>query len=233
MFRDSCTVQLSIVIPTHNEEQGLGATLSRLQSLRRAGHEVIVADGLSHDATRAVASPLVDRVLVAPLGRASQMNAGAAQATGEIFLFLHADTWLPASVPQIIARGFENKGTRWGRFDVRLSGRHPLLRMVELSMNVRSRLTGIATGDQAIFVQRRLFRASGGFPNIPLMEDVAFTRQLCRIEKPLCLRERVITSSRRWEENGIIRTILLMWRLRLAFAFGADPAHLARAYQRG
>ena len=203
-----------------------------LQALRRAGHDIIVADGGSADATREVASPLVDQVLLAPRGRAAQMNAGAAAAGGDVLLFLHADTWLPENAPKAIARALEGNVSRWGRFDVRLSGRHPLLRIVEVLMNMRSRITGIATGDQAIFVEQGLFRASGGFPNIALMEDVAFSRQLCRIERPVCLRERVITSSRRWEDNGIVRTIVLMWRLRLAYALGADPMHLARVYQR-
>ncbi|MEO6696754.1 MAG: TIGR04283 family arsenosugar biosynthesis glycosyltransferase, partial [Gammaproteobacteria bacterium] len=163
-------------------------------------------------------------------GRARQMNLGAATACGEILLFLHADTRLPQNAGAVIHSGLAQTGARWGRFDVRLSGRPPLLRVVEALMNWRSRLTGIATGDQAIFVRRDLFERAGGFPDIPLMEDIALSRILKRFSRPFCVRERVITSSRRWEQHGIVRTIFLMWRLRLAYALGADPEQLVRRY---
>jgi rSAM/selenodomain-associated transferase 2 len=158
------------------------------------------------------------------------MNAGAAAATGDVLLFLHADTRLPAAADRLALEGLARSSRQWGRFDVRISGRHPLLRVVAALMNIRSRLTGIATGDQAIFVRRDLFERVGGFPAIPLMEDVALSRLLKRTGEPLCLAPRAITSGRRWERRGVMRTILLMWRLRLAYSLGAAPARLARLY---
>jgi rSAM/selenodomain-associated transferase 2 len=179
------------------------------------------------------AVPHADRVLSAPRGRAAQMNAGAARARNEILLFLHADTRLPESADALIVEGLKRSRRGWGRFDVAISGRNPLLRVVAWLMNVRSRLTGIATGDQAIFVTRSLFTAAGSYPEIALMEDIALSRQLKRFGPPLCLRHRLIASGRRWEKHGVLRTILLMWRLRFAYWLGADPAKLAVRYDRG
>ena len=220
---------ISIIVPTLNESHGITATLTHLQALRQAGHELIVVDGGSMDDTVTHAAPLADRLVTAPRGRARQMNAGAAAATGDVLLFLHADTILPIDAAAHIT---VDNNHLWGRFDVRLSGTHPLLRIVESMMNLRSRLTGIATGDQALFVERALFLVVGGFPEQPLMEDIALSRKLKRHGRPLCLRIKVTTSSRRWEQNGIWSTILLMWRLRLAYFLGADPARLARLYYR-
>jgi rSAM/selenodomain-associated transferase 2 len=220
---------ISIIMPTLNEAHGITATLTRLQALRQAGHEVIVVDGGSTDDTVAHAAPLADRLVTAPRGRACQMNAGAVAATRDVLLFLHADTMLPLDAAAHIT---SDNSHLWGRFDVRLTGTHPLLRIVESMMNLRSRLTGIATGDQALFVERALFLAVGGFPELPLMEDIALSRTLKRHGRPLCLRAKVTTSSRRWEQNGVCSTILLMWRLRLAYFLGADPARLARLYHR-
>ncbi|MBC8023960.1 MAG: TIGR04283 family arsenosugar biosynthesis glycosyltransferase, partial [Burkholderiales bacterium] len=185
--------------------------------------------GGSRDATRALAVPLADRILESARGRARQMNAGAGSAHGEVLLFLHADTILPASADGAIARAAAS-GARWGRFDVRITGDSRLLAVVAASMNARSRLTGIATGDQAIFVRADELRVAGGFPEIPLMEDVALCKRLKRASRPACLRERVETSGRRWQRHGTLRTILLMWRLRMAYALGADPVRLARRY---
>jgi rSAM/selenodomain-associated transferase 2 len=224
--------RLSIIVPTLNEAAGVAATLARLQPLRITGHEVIVVDGGSSDGTRAAAAPLADRVLAAPRGRASQMNAGAAAALGDVLLFLHADTQLPAGADRLIRDGVGSSGCAWGRFDVRIDGAHPLLRVVAGLMNLRSRLTGIATGDQAIFVRRAAFAAAGGFPPLALMEDVALSAALKRISRPLCLRERVVTSGRRWESRGVVRTILLMWSLRLRYFLGASPERLAQLYDR-
>jgi rSAM/selenodomain-associated transferase 2 len=182
-------------------------------------------DGGSEDATRDIAAPLADRVLLAPRGRAQQMNAGAASATGEALVFLHADTQLPAHAHELIAESL--KRHLWGRFDVRIEGARPSLRVVACAMNLRSRLTGIATGDQAIFVRRDAFP---GFPGIALMEDVAFSKLMKRRSRPACLRAQVLTSGRRWERQGVLRTMLLMWRLRLAFFLGANPDELARRY---
>jgi len=222
--------QLSIIIPVLNEAGCISQSLSALQVLRTAGHEVVVVDGGSEDATVSLSRPLSDQVIRAPRGRSRQMNAGARAASGEIFLFLHADTCLPQNGDRLIIDGLKRHGKHWGRFDVRLSGTHPLLRIVERLMNWRSRLTGIATGDQGIFVKRKLFEAVGGFPDIDLMEDVALSRILKRLGPPLCLRERVLTSSRRWDKNGILRTVFLMWRLRIYYALGSSPKRLAHRY---
>jgi rSAM/selenodomain-associated transferase 2 len=223
-------VRLSIIIPVLDEEAEIAHVLAALAPLRSRGVETIVVDGGSRDRTVALAAPLADRVITAPRGRAVQMNAGAVAATGDVLLFLHADTRLPAEADRLVLDGLARSGRQWGRFDVRISGRHPLLRIVAALMNVRSRLTGIATGDQAMFVRRDLFERVGGFPAIPLMEDVAFSRAAKRVGEPLCLSPRAITSGRRWEQRGVMRTILLMWRLRLAYSLGAAPARLAHLY---
>jgi rSAM/selenodomain-associated transferase 2 len=223
--------RLSVVVPALDEAAGIETTLRRLQPLRARGHEVVVADGGSRDGTIAAAAPLADRVVAAPRGRARQQNAGAAAAAGDVLLFLHADTLAPPDADRLVLDGLRRTGRGWGRFDVRLSGRNPLLRLTGWLIALRSRLSGIATGDQAVFVRRDWFEGAGGFPEIPLMEDVALTSVLRRRGRPLCLRAQVVTSSRRWEERGIVRTILLMWRLRLAYALGADPHRLAERYR--
>lgn len=223
-------MSLSIIIPVLNEETEIADVLAALATMRARGAETIVVDGGSCDRTVALAAPLADRVITAPRGRAMQMNAGAAAASADVLLFLHADTRLPAEADRLVLAGLASSGRQWGRFDVRISGRHPLLRVVAALMNLRSRLTGIATGDQAIFVKRDLFERTGGFPAIPLMEDVALCSQLKTVAEPLCLMPRAVTSGRRWEERGIIRTILLMWRIRLAYSLGTPPARLSRLY---
>lgn len=221
---------LSIVLPVLNEAETIVAALHRLASYRGRGVEVIVADGGSNDGTPDLARPLADRVLVASRGRARQMNAGAAAATGDVLMFLHCDCVLPVDADHLVLDGLVQAGAAWGRFNVRIDGRHPLLRVVAVMMNMRSRLTGIATGDQAIFVRRDAFETAGYFPDIPLMEDVALSKALKRLAPPLCLRAQVTASGRRWEDNGVIRTIVLMWRLRLAYFLGANPAALAKRY---
>lgn len=223
-------VMLSIIVPTLNEAEGLADSLTALLPLRQRGAEVIVVDGGSADGTRERARPLADRVILAPRGRAAQMNAGAQHAQGEVLLFLHADTRLPDGADRLLMDGLADGGCAWGRFDVRIEGRHPLLRVIAGAMNLRSRLTGLATGDQAIFARREVFAAVGGYPDIPLMEDIALSRLLRRRHAPLCLRARVSTSGRRWERQGVFRTVLLMWRLRLAYFCGADPRRLAIRY---
>ncbi len=222
---------ISIIIPVLDEAASIAEVLRGLRTFRERGHEVIVVDGGSRDDTVALARPLADRVIEAPSGRARQMNAGAAAAHGTILLFLHADSFLPDGADRLIIDSVGAKPQAWGRFDVRLSGTHYMFRVIERLMNWRSRLTGIATGDQGIFITRRLFEEVGGFPEIPLMEDIALSRALKKITQPICLKNRLRTSSRRWERRGIWRTILLMWRLRLAYALGADPAALAKAYR--
>ncbi len=221
--------ELSIVIPVLNEAPRIAAQLQKLQALRRRNVELTVADGGSSDGTAQSATALADRVLLAPRGRARQMNAGAAASSGEVLLFLHADTALPPNALEAVTTAID-AGAQWGRFDVRIDGGHPLLRVVERMMNWRSRLSGIATGDQAIFVRRELFDRVGGFPDLPLMEDIRLSALLKRQAPPACLAETVATSARRWEQNGVLRTILLMWWLRAAFFCGTDPARLARQY---
>ena len=221
---------VSVVVPVLDEASAIEAALAPLQALRAAGVEVIVVDGGSRDATRALAAPWADRVLDAPRGRAAQMNAGAAAARGEVLLFLHADTRLPEGAIEAMTGGLARSARSWGRFDVTIAGADPLLAVVAFFMNARSRVTGIATGDQAIFARRAVFERAGSFPAIALMEDIALCKRLKRESPPLCLRERVVTSGRRWEEHGTLRTIFLMWRLRLAYALGADPARLAHRY---
>ena len=212
--------RLSVVVPALNEANGIRAALEALAPLRARGHEVIVVDGGSTDGTDRIALPLCDLFLNAPRGRAVQMNAGARAANGDVLVFLHADTRLPENI-------FIPESALWGRFDVEIEGRHPLLKVVACTMNLRSRLTGIATGDQAIFVRREAFM---GFPEIPLMEDVAFSKSMKRRARPVCLRDTVLTSGRRWESRGVLRTVLLMWRLRLLYFLGAHPERLARIY---
>ncbi|HRD67470.1 MAG TPA: TIGR04283 family arsenosugar biosynthesis glycosyltransferase [Candidatus Competibacter sp.] len=224
--------RISIILPVLNEQAGIVACLQALQPLRGQNCELIVVDGLSCDGTVALAKPLADRVIAGPKGRAAQMNAGARQASGDILWFLHADSLPPPDAGSSIRAALEKTDRCWGRFDVRLSGRQLSLRMVEFSMNRRSRWTGIATGDQGIFVRRSLFEQIGGYPPIALMEDIALSRLLKRYGWPVCLRQRLQTSSRRWERDGVARTILSMWGLRLAYFFGADPDKLARIYYR-
>lgn len=221
---------LSIIVPTLNEASGIVAHLAALQALRQRGTEVIVVDGGSTDGTPALAAPWADAVVPGRRGRAAQMNAGARLARGTVLLFLHADTRLPESTDLLIAKGLADEERAWGRFDVAIEAAHPLLRVVAWSMNWRSRLTGIATGDQAIFARQRAFEWAGGFPELPLMEDIALSRSLKRIGPPLCLRKRATTSGRRWEQRGVLGTIILMWLMRAGYWLGVDSGRLAKAY---
>jgi rSAM/selenodomain-associated transferase 2 len=225
------SVRLSIVMPALNESARIAESLQALAPLRRRGVEVIVVDGGSSDGTAALAEPWADRVLSSPRGRARQMNAGAAQARADALLFLHADTALPDAALHAIESALVDPHTHWGRFDVRIDGRPRLLRLVAWLMNLRSRRSGIATGDQAIFVRRSAFQRVGGFPDQPLMEDIELSRRLRRWSPPACLRVRVTTSGRRWEQRGVWRTIALMWRLRWMYARGASPERLAELYR--
>ena len=216
-------------MPVLDEAAVLGASLEALAPFAAAGAEVIVVDGGSRDGSPEIAQRLGCRVVTAPRGRASQINAGAQAARGGALLFLHADTRLPEDALASITAALERRD--WGRFDVTIAGKDRLLGVVAAMMNARSRLTGIATGDQAMFVAREAFERVGGFAAIPLMEDVALSRALRRIGPPACLSARVVTSGRRWEKRGTLRTIWLMWRLRAAYAMGADPRSLARIYE--
>ena len=223
------TNRLSIIVPVLDEASGIAASLAALVALRSRGHEVIVVDGGSADNTLALCAGRADAVLEAPRGRARQMNAGAAQARGDVMLFLHADTTLPDQADACIARALM-RGAQWGRFDVRIEGASAMVPLIAATMNLRSRWTGIATGDQAMFVRRELFQRVGGFPDQPLLEDVELSHRLRMSARPSCLRERVLTSGRRWEQGGVWHTIVLMWQLRLRYWLGASPEVLARAY---
>ncbi len=221
---------LSIVMPVLNEAASIVAGLQALQSWRASGVEIIVVDGGSGDASAELAAPLADQILAAPRGRARQMNAGGTAARGRVLLFLHADTRLPDASPSLVAAALA-AGAVWGRFDVAIAGRSPWLKLVAGMMNWRSRLTGIATGDQAIFVSREVFQMLGGFADIPLMEDIELSRRLKEHSPPACLSERATTSGRRWETNGVWRTIALMWRLRFDYWRGIPAERLALRYR--
>lgn len=226
---------LAIILPVLNEASTIRVALTRLAELRHRGAAVIVVDGGSGDGTPALAAGLADHVLAAPRGRAVQMNAGAQHALADpatdILLFLHADTRLPDRADAFVAAACSGRSLAWGRFDVSIDGRSAALPLVAALMNLRSRLSGICTGDQCIFMTRAMYTAAGGFAAIALMEDVEFSRRARRLAWPRALRARAITSGRRWERDGVLRTVLLMWRLRIAFYFGGDPARLAATYR--
>jgi rSAM/selenodomain-associated transferase 2 len=223
--------KFSIIIPTLNEEKTIQSCLLALQPLR-ADCEIIVVDGGSTDNTKILARPLADKVITSAKGRARQMNSGARRASGEVLIFLHADTRLPENALPSIQR--EIGGQRqWGRFDIQLSGTHFMLKVIAWMMNQRSRLTGIATGDQVIFAARAAFEAVGHYPEISLMEDIALSKTLKKTGPPICLKDKAVSSGRRWEHNGVYKTIVLMWSLRLRYFLGADPQILAFLYTRG
>lgn len=223
-------MQLSIILPALNEAEAIANTLAPLQSVRAHGVEVILVDGGSSDRTRDIAAPLVDRVIDSERGRAKQMNAGAAVASGDVLLFLHADSILPDDGDIQIAQAFIDPRFQWGRFDVSIHGMHVMFPVIAWFMNHRSRSTGIATGDQGIFVTRNAFMKIGGFPDQPLMEDVEICKRLKKISPPACIAKKIITSGRRWEKHGVWRTIWLMWRLRFSYYCGATPESIHRAY---
>ncbi|MHC8441121.1 MAG: TIGR04283 family arsenosugar biosynthesis glycosyltransferase [Candidatus Eutrophobiaceae bacterium] len=224
-------MSVSIIIPVLNERQAIERCLAELQELRACGHELIVVDGGSVDGSLDLAHPHCDKAISAQSGRAAQMHAGAVQAQGDLLLFLHVDTRLPDNAKDLLlALPRSEQDFVWGRFDVQLSGECFMFRMIETLMNVRSRFSGIATGDQAMFIERRGYFELGGFPQIALMEDIAMSKILKRKANPVCLRERVVTSSRRWEEHGILRVVLKMWVLRALYFLGVDPKRLADWY---
>lgn len=222
---------LSIIIPAVNEAHNFERFLNALSSFRSRGAEVIVVDGGSDDGTLEIATPLVDRIATAPRGRAAQMNAGAALARADTLLFLHADSLLPKDADIHILREMARTERVWGRFDIKIDSSHPIFLIVARMINFRTRVSGIATGDQAIFVRRDTFEAAGKYPDIPLMEDIALSKVLRAKSRPISIADKVVTSARRWHKYGIFRTIFLMWRLRLAYFLGADPHKLARLYE--
>ena len=220
---------VSIIIPVLNEEASIKDLLHQLQTYRQQGHEVIVVDGGSNDNTCSISKPLSDKVITSESGRALQMNNGAAHSENDILWFLHADTLISDKAIEKIQQAL-NKND-WGRFNIKLSGSNILFRVIEKMMNVRSCLTGIVTGDQGIFVKKHVFNAVNGYPNIPLMEDIEISKKLKLISRPICIKEILTTSSRRWEEKGILSTVLLMWKFRLYYWLGVSADKLAAQYK--
>jgi len=223
-------MKVSIIIPVLNEAEHIADTLKSLDAYRRQGHEVIVIDGGSNDDTVSITQQYADKVLHSDAGRAIQMNSGIDEAMGDALLFLHADTRLPGDAVSKVINAIED-GYFWGHFNVRLSGKHFMFRIIERMMNMRSCITGVATGDQAIFVGLESIEIVGTYPQLPLMEDVVFSKRLRKLGWPACIKQQVVTSSRRWEDKGILRTMLFMWRLRLLFFLGVSADKLARQYQ--
>lgn len=224
-------MKLSVIVPVLNEAPVLPELFAQLSELARQQAEIIVVDGGSADGTALRAERAGFRVLRAARGRARQMNAGAAQASAQALLFLHADTLLPAGAVQLVAGALAHGNREWGRFDVRIRGRAFMLRVISVMMNLRSRLSGIATGDQALFITRRAFDQVGGFPDQPLMEDIEISRRLLALSRPACIAQCAAPSGRRWEANGVWRTIVLMWRLRWDYWRGVPVQKLAEAYK--
>ena len=226
--------EISLVVPLLNEAENIGTFLDSLSNLRSPKLEIIFVDGGSTDSTVSQLQAFVQNhsnsiLLNTDIGRARQMNHGAKAAMGKVLLFLHGDTLLPLNFFDEV--GALNKSSRvWGRFDVRFN--NPMLgfSVIAWFMNVRSKLTGIATGDQAIFVRREVFQEIGGFADQFLMEDVELSSNLKRHSRPLCIKLPVLTSARKWEQEGIIKTVLLMWRLRIAYKFGQSPQELVKRY---
>ena len=222
---------LSIIIPVLNEERFLAGNEERLTSLLQEGHEILVVDGGSQDDSVNIARALGCRVLSTRASRGHQLDWGASHSKNGILLFLHADTHLPSHAAEMIAQALTGLEQLWGRFDVRFSNPRWVFRVIAWFMNQRSCLTGIVTGDHALFIQREFYFSCGGYMDIPLMEDVEFCRRLKKHASPVCLSEKVVTSSRRWEQNGILKTVLMMWWLRLMFFLGQSPVKLARRYR--
>lgn len=225
--------KISLILPVYNEAELIREQLQRLQCYRAKGHELIVIDGGSLDGTLEQAEGLVDSYGTGPAGRSQQMNQGAALASGDILLFLHVDTVLPVVADECIDEALAAKGRRWGWFDVKLSNAGLAFRLVASMMNLRARLTSVSTGDQALFVEKTLFQEIEGFPQLPLMEDIAISKLLRRQGRPARPKGRVITSSRRWEEKGLVSTILLMWKLRFLYVIGVNPQSLRAMYYPG
>ncbi|MGZ8467177.1 MAG: TIGR04283 family arsenosugar biosynthesis glycosyltransferase [Candidatus Binatia bacterium] len=221
-------MKISVIVPVLNEEKSIAATLQALAHLQP--HETIVVDGGSHDRTAEIAAECGVKVILSERGRARQMNRGARQASGEVLLFLHADTRLPPTAFSDIAGAMGDPRYVGGRFDVELDGKHWMLPLVGRLISYRSRLSKVATGDQALFVRRAVFQRMGGFADIPLMEDIAFCRRLKGLGEVACLRSRVVTSARRWEVDGVWRTIFRMWTLKLLYLTGVSPARLKQFY---
>ena len=223
--------KFSIIIPTLNEAEGIYDFLMPLQALRNQC-EIIISDAGSRDKTREISLPFVDQFMVAPKGRATQMNAGAKVARTDVLIFLHADTFLPEQGLALIQQAVD-KGALWGRFDIQLEGQHMMLKIVAQMMNWRSRMSGIATGDQVIFITQQLFLRVEGYAEIALMEDIEISKRLNKLARPYCIKAKVRTSARRWESFGVWKTIALMWSIRLRYFLGEAPEQLAELYKQG
>jgi len=227
---------ISIIVPVLNEATQMSALLQHLQQWQNLGCEIIVVDGGSSDTSLTLLEKSAFTILHSERGRARQMNTGAQFAQGDILLFLHADTHLPANASTLVLSTFASEKNHWGRFDVRIEGNNAssfqdlMFKIISAFINVRSRLSGIATGDQAIFVKRSTFESIGGFVEQPLMEDVELSKQLKKFSRPICLTEKVITSARRWQGKGVWRTIWLMWRLRFDYWRGIPAEVLVKHY---
>lgn len=224
-------MSISIIIPVLNEEESIYGLLLQLQRYRNQGHEVIVVDGGSTDKTISISQAFADKIIKSKAGRAVQMNNGASQASFDILWFVHADTLIPDNVIERIQYYLLNDKNQWGRFNVKLSGSHMLFRIIEKMINLRSCISGIATGDQGIFINKNFFEVAKGFSNLPLMEDVELCKRLKSISSPVCAKEVLTTSSRRWEQNGILSTVVLMWRLRFLYWVGISADKLADQYR--
>ena len=223
-------LKISFILPVLNEASIIAARLQRLQVYRQRGHEIVVVDGGGDDNTPELAESLADRVERSPIGRSQQMNRGAELASGNLLLFLHVDTSLPDSVDRLLDAAVRAGERQWGWFDVRLSNSNFSYRLIAKAMNLRARITSVCTGDQAMFVTSELFRQVGGFPELPLMEDVAMSKLLRRQARPVCIHNFAVTSSRRWENKGLFNTIVLMWQLRLLYFLGVSPTRLVKRY---
>jgi len=229
----SASRPISIIIPVLDAAPVLAEALASLQELRARGNEVIVVDGGSRDNSLAVARKAADRVVMSGASRALQWNTGADYARHEVLLFLNVDSRLPPQADMLVAEALQPQAARWGRFDLRLDSPRPVYRLVERVINMRSHVSGIATGEQALFVEREYFERVGCFDRIAHMEDVAFSRKLLHFARPQRITTPVLASAGRWERDGVLRTALLLGRLRLAFALGADPDRLAVLHRGG
>ncbi|MEX0618548.1 MAG: TIGR04283 family arsenosugar biosynthesis glycosyltransferase [Pseudohongiellaceae bacterium] len=221
---------LSIIIPVLNEAELLQRHLPSLQPLRSTGHQLIVVDGGSHDDSLRIAARQADMAVQTESGRAGQMNHGAGWADGEVLLFLHIDSVLPPGADQLILNALGDPDRVWGRFDVTFDAPGRVYRSIAALMNWRSRVTGVATGDQGIFVRTEVFRRNGGYADIPLMEDVELSKRLRRLSPPVCVRVPVTVSARRWQQHGLVKTVLLMWWLRLLYFLRIPPRFLVDRY---
>ena len=222
------TLSISIIIPVYNEADTIATTLEQL--IPYPGEEILVVDGGSKDQTREIVAAFPARLLSSPAGRGVQLHQGALAARGEILLFLHADTLLPRDwtthVDQILAR----PRTAAGAFRLGIDSRKKGFRLIELGANLRSHLRQKPYGDQALFMLRETYFQAGGFPDWPLMEDVALVRQLRKIGRIRLARARVTTSARRWERLGLVRTTLRNQLIQAASLMGVSPGRLARWY---